>query len=89
MKNVENTKNTKFKEQDQFSENIKMVFFVLSKIILKNSFQKKQPNMPLVFLKLANVESMFAMIQDILYVRAMRGLAMVKKMLDFFLPFEW
>ena len=61
-----------------------MVFFVFSKTVLKNSFQKKQPNMPLVFLKLANVENMFAMIQDILYVRAMRGLAMVKKLLDFF-----
>ena len=45
---LENTKNIKFNEQEEFSENIKKVFSVFSKTVLKNSFQKHEPNMPIV-----------------------------------------
>ena len=38
MKNTENTENTKFRKQEQFSKNIKMMFFMLSKIVFNNSF---------------------------------------------------
>ena len=34
-KNIENTENIKFREQYQFSDNTKMIFFVFSKIVLK------------------------------------------------------
>ena len=39
-----NTENTKFKEQEQFLENTKMMFSMFSKIVLKNSFQRQEPN---------------------------------------------
>ena len=34
------TKNTKFKEEKQFYDKIKMMFFVFLKFIIKNSFKK-------------------------------------------------
>ena len=43
---MKNTNNTRFGEQKQFSENTKMVFSVFSKTVLKNSFQKQEPNRP-------------------------------------------
>ena len=37
------------KNKKEFSENTYLVFFVFSKTDLKNSFQKHEPNMSLVF----------------------------------------
>ena len=45
LKNIENIENTQFREQKQFSA----VFFVFSKTVLKNSFQKQEPNKPNTF----------------------------------------
>ena len=42
-------KNTKIREHEQFSKNTKMMFSVVSKTVLKNSFQKQEPNRSLVF----------------------------------------
>ena len=41
-----NTKNTKSRKQEQFSENTQIIFAVLSKTVLNDSFQKQKPNMP-------------------------------------------
>ena len=38
--------NINIKKQEQFSKNTKMMFFVFSKVVLKNSFQKLKPNRP-------------------------------------------
>ena len=40
LKNINNTENTKFR----FLENTKNMFFVFSKMVLKNNFQKQKPN---------------------------------------------
>ena len=55
---MKNTENTRFKDQEQFSENIKIVFFVFSKTVLENS-------LPLVscFLKLL-LETFFENIEN-------------------------
>lgn len=44
---MENVENAKFREQEQFLENTKMVFYVISKTVLKNSFQNKEPKQAL------------------------------------------
>ena len=46
---LKHTKNIKFEEQEGFSKNTKMVFFVFSKTVLKNSFQKQELNRPFLF----------------------------------------
>ena len=47
LKNMENTENTKSREQEKCSENTKMVFSVFSKIVYKNNFQKQEPKRPI------------------------------------------
>ena len=42
LKNTENTRNKKFKKQEEFSKNTKIVFSVFSKTVLNNSFQKHE-----------------------------------------------
>ena len=44
---LKNTTNTKFKKQELFSKNTKIVFFVFKKTVFKNSFQNKKLNMSL------------------------------------------
>lgn len=44
---MENIENAKFREEEQFLENTKMVFSVFFKTFFKNSFQKQEPNMSL------------------------------------------
>ena len=44
LKNTKNVKNTKFKEQKHSSKNRKIALFVLLKTIIKNNFQKQEPN---------------------------------------------
>ena len=47
--NTKNTENIKFKKQEQFLENTKMIFFIFSKIVLlNNSFKKYEPSIYLV-----------------------------------------
>ena len=41
-----NIKNTKFKEQKKSLQRTFVVFFVFSTTVLKNSFQKHEPNKP-------------------------------------------
>ena len=41
---MKNTENTKFREREQFSMNTKIVFSLLSKTVIKNSFKKREPN---------------------------------------------
>ena len=49
-KNIKKTQETlNLKNKKEFSENTYLVFFVFSKTDLKNSFQKHEPNMSLVF----------------------------------------
>ena len=46
VKNSENKKNTKLKKQEQFSENIKMMFFMFSQTVLKNMFKNRKQTIP-------------------------------------------
>ena len=46
LKNTENLENTKFIEENWFSENTKIMFSIFSKIVLNNIFQKQEPNKP-------------------------------------------
>ena len=41
---LKNTKKIKLREQKEFSNNIKMMFYMFFKIVLNNSFQKHKTN---------------------------------------------
>lgn len=41
-KSIEKTKNTKFRYQEQFLKNIKIVLFEFSKLVLNNNFQRQK-----------------------------------------------
>ena len=47
MKKTKNTENIKFRKEEQFSKNTKMVFIVFPKSVLKKSFKKQETNRPL------------------------------------------
>ena len=46
--NTMNIENIKFREQKQFSDNIKMILSVFSKFLLNNNFKKHEPNTPTI-----------------------------------------
>ena len=47
MKNMKNTKNSKLREQERFSNNIKIVLFMFLKSVFKNCFKKQEPSISL------------------------------------------
>ena len=47
MEKIKNTENTKFREQEQFSKNTKMMLSFFSKTVLKKNFKKQETNRPL------------------------------------------
>ena len=51
LKNTKNKENIKFRKQEYFSENIKMMFSVLLKTVIEKSFKKQESNIRLIILR--------------------------------------
>ena len=52
MKNIGNIEKTKFRDQEQFSENVKMMFFLCFQKLLRTVFKSRNqtdPQVPLMF----------------------------------------
>ena len=48
LNNIKTQKTLNLKNKEEFSKNTFLVFFVFSKTVLKNCFQKQEPNRPFV-----------------------------------------